>query len=128
MNRKAYEKLAEGHRLIAEGYDALAAENKESAVEMTKKASRKKAVSKEEVSEKEPESPTEELSEYDRIFAEKETYTVEDLRAALHYVNGQGHLEDCQKIFAEFGAKKVSQLPEENYSAVMEKVRSIANA
>ena len=53
--------------------------------------------------------------------AEEEAYTLVEVRAALARLSKEGKKEQVQELIQSFGADKLSQIPEEKYSEVMQK-------
>ena len=129
----AYKKIADGLRLMAEGYEALATEptaKEESKVETPtkeKKSAPKKETKTEPKETPKAAEPTEETDEEikERVLAVKDEYTEDDIRKAIHYFNQRGKLDQIQKLFKEYGAKRAKDLKPEHFSEVMEKVRSL---
>lgn len=125
----AYKKIADGLRLMAEGYEALATEPTAKDTKVETPAKDKKSAPKKETK-TEPEKaaePTEESEEEirARVLAVKDEYTEDDIREAIHYFNQRGKLDEIQKLFKEYGAKRAKDLKAEHYSEVMEKVRKL---
>ena len=124
----AYKKIADGLRLMAEGYDALANDTKVATPNEPEKKTPKKETKKTEPKEEPKAAEPAEESEEEiraRVLAVKDEYTEEDIREAIHYFNQRGKLDQIQKLFKEYGAKKASALDPQYYSEVMEKVRGL---
>ena len=139
-----YKKIAEGLKAMAEGFEALANEEaqapmQEAPVPETKEeapapkaekktAKKAKAEPKEELAAEDKgseEALSEEEAERRKVLAVKGTYSEADIRAAVHFVNMRGHLDEVKKIFKALGATNISSLKEEHYAEAMEKVREI---
>lgn len=109
---KAYMQIADGFKMIAAGYEALA----KAGVDVVKEEDAKKeAVEKAAAVIEEPVSET----------MEQESVpipTIEDIRAIMRAKNKEGKLDKCQAVLREFGAVKLSDIPKENYAELMAKV------
>ena len=104
---KAYMQIADGFKMIAAGYEALAKVGAESVQEDNVK---KVAAVKEE--------PVSETAEQEKV----PVPTIEDIRAVMRAKNKEGKLEKCQAVLREFGAVKLSEIPKEKYAELMAKV------
>lgn len=110
---KEYLQIAEGYRMIAAGYEALAQKGVASGDEVAKepkKAGKKSAVTEEEQAIIQPQAE------------EKKKITIEDVRAVMRAKNKEGKLEQCQAVLREFNVAKLSDIPEEKYSELLQKV------
>ena len=104
---KAYMQIADGFKMIAAGYEALAKAGAEPVQEDNVK---KEAAVKEE--------PVSETVEQEKV----PVPTIEDIRAVMRAKNKEGKLEKCQAVLREFGAVKLSEIPKEKYAELMAKV------
>lgn len=111
---KAYMQIAEGLKMMAAGYEALAKAgeptNVPSASEGSKVAAQREDA-KQELKQEPKQEPKSEV-----------TISIEDIRAAMRAKNKEGKLEKCQAVLREFGAVKLSDIPEEKYAELMAKV------
>lgn len=105
---KAYLQIAEGYRLLAAGYEALAGED--GAMEKAPKKDAKKA------------ARDEKTVQSDTQTDEEARVSIEDIRAVMRTRNKEGKMEKCQAVLREFGAVKLSDVPEDKYPELMKKV------
>ena len=108
---KAYMQIADGFKMIAAGYEALA----KAGVDVVKEDAKKETVEKAAAVKEEPVPAT----------VEQESVpipTIEDIRAIMRAKNKEGKLEKCQAVLREFGAVKLSEIPKEKYAELMAKV------
>jgi hypothetical protein len=52
-------------------------------------------------------------------------YTLVDVRAKLIELSTAGHKDEIKALFAKFGAKKLTEVPEENYTELMTAAKEI---
>ena len=91
--------IAEGFAMVAEGYRQMASEEAEIP-----------AVPKEEtVPEKKEEKPVE------------KKITIEEVRAVMAEKSRAGKTQEIKQLLKEFGAEKLSSVPEEKYEALKKK-------
>ena len=53
---------------------------------------------------------------------EEARVSIEDIRAVMRTRNKEGKMEKCQAVLREFGAVKLSDVPEDKYPELMKKV------
>lgn len=96
---EAYLKIADGLKMMATGYEALASEEKKQA--NTKKADK---------------PPKEEPNQ-----VETPAVTVEDVRAVLAVKTRDGKTQKVKELLNQFGAEKLSSVPDEKLAELKEK-------
>uniref|UniRef100_UPI004056142E hypothetical protein n=1 Tax=Agathobacter sp. TaxID=2021311 RepID=UPI004056142E len=106
---KAYMQIAEGLKMMAAGYEALAKAGEHTNVEKVAESGRAAAAKEEGKTE-----PKQEDTEVN--------ISIEDIRAVMRAKNKEGKLEKCQAALREFGAVKLSDIPREKYAELMAKV------
>lgn len=57
---------------------------------------------------------------------EENTYTLEEVRAKLAALSQSGKQAEVKELITNFGAKKLTEIPAEKYSELMEKAGEIA--
>lgn len=111
---KAYMQIAEGLKMMAAGYEALARAGEHTSVSNTSEGGEvvaQREDAKQELRQEPKQEPKEEV-----------TISIEDIRAAMRAKNKEGKLEKCQAVLREFGAVKLSDISEEKYAELMAKV------
>jgi len=94
MNNQAFKKIAEGHKLISEGYLELASTSIQQAP----------AIENEGIE-------AQQKSEEPKLDSKK--VTIEDVRAILAEKTRDGKTQKVKTLLTEFGADKLSSVPEE---------------
>jgi len=97
MNNQAFKKIAEGHKLISEGYLELASTSIQQAPAST-------AIENEGIE-------AQQKSEEPKLDSKK--VTIEDVRAILAEKTRDGKTQKVKTLLTEFGADKLSSVPEE---------------
>ena len=111
---KAYMQIAEGLKMMAAGYEALAKAGEPTSVSNTSEGGEVVAPREDVKQEPKQEPKLEPKPEV--------TISIEDIRAAMRAKNKEGKLEKCQAVLREFGAVKLSDIPKEKYAELMAKV------
>lgn len=109
---EAYKKIAEGLKLMAEGYEALASAD-DVVVPETKvpKTSNKKAPVKEQVTETQKEE-TPAPADTKQVPFDRDTVLAE-IRAVMSPKCKEGKTEQCQALLKEYGVPNLSNIPDE---------------
>ena len=111
---KAYMQIAEGLKMMAAGYEALAKAGEPTNVPSASEGGKvvaQREDAKQDLKQEPKQEPKEEV-----------TISIEDIRAAMRAKNKEGKLEKCQAVLREFGAVKLSDIPKEKYTELMAKV------
>lgn len=74
----------------------------------------------------EPTKTTEDVKEEEPEKEETPTVSLEDVRVKLAEVAQKGKQRDIKEIITSFGAKKLSDIPEDQLPEVLEKAKAIA--
>lgn len=69
--------------------------------------------------------PVQEETQAEDISEEEKTYTMEEVRAKLAALNKAGKRSEVKALLAGFGAEKLSEIPEEKYTELMDKAGEI---
>ena len=115
---KAYMQIAEGLKMMAAGYEALAKAGEHTSVSNTSEGGEvvaQREDAKQNLKQEPKQGPKSEPKP-------EVTVSIEDIRAAMRAKNKEGKLEKCQAVLREFGAVKLSDIPEEKYAELMAKV------
>ena len=109
---EAYKKIAEGLKLMAEGYEALAAVDTAAVPEPKepKKAAKKPPV-KEQVTETQEEE-TSASEDVEQAPFDRETVLAE-IRAVMSPKCKEGKTEQCQALLREYGVPNLSNIPDD---------------
>lgn len=111
-----YAKIAEGLRMMAEGYEQLA-DVKTDAVSPSAKAEKEipkaKAATKQETKQEEAQPEKEE---------QPKKVAVTDVRAAMRQKIKDGKMEACQEVLHSFGCEKLTDVPEDKLGELLAKV------
>ena len=60
--------------------------------------------------------------------AEESAYTFTDVRKRLSTLSRDGHTDEVKELLEKYGAKKLSDVKEEHYAAILADAEVIANA
>lgn len=115
---KAHMQIAEGLKMMAAGYEALAKAGEPTNVPSASEGG-KVTAQREDAKQELKQEPKQELKQEPKP---EVTISIEDIRAAMRAKNKEGKLEKCQTVLREFGAVKLSDIPKEKYAELMAKV------
>lgn len=109
---EAYKKIAEGLKLMAEGYEALAVVDTASVPETKEpKKTSKKAPVKEQIAETQVEATTA-SAETEQVPFDRDTVLAE-IRTVMSPKCKEGKTEQCQALLREYGVPNLSNIPDD---------------
>lgn len=114
---EAYKKIADGLKLMAEGYEALASADAVAVPETKEpKKATKKTPAKEQVAETQTEDSTPQTETEDKP-VDREAMLVE-LRSIMSAKCKDGKMEQCQALLREYDVPNLSNLPDDKLEEV----------